>query len=918
MLISRKWFSVRAGDRLISYMDPKTMLTTNKTYLYRAERVAFVCSLFVALSAVTDLQAQQLFSVNNAPLSQAQQNALAELSKDRVTPASMQTAPFEISLQATDGSALILKNEQNGATVVLSNFAKDINEITITPILIAELKNAALGEGSDFTCNLVNGLGKGTLSLVDTVAFTLNKEVTLPTFEYADKGSIKQSTTNDRKLVGVTLSRPSLLPTNNDPKTLKAVEIEADKYATYVYLYELPNGDVTTWVEKDPFLSMGGEIEPAAIKTVDVGVEGGLPFTLTTDNLTEEQQACAVGILEDLSAHLQGEASVRVYMGFERMGAGVLGGSSILSGRQLDGSDWLYVSSLYNNLVGGQVFDTDGYDIIIHYNTAYEDEFYYGLERACPATKIDFFSVVEHEVMHGLGFASDIYNESADYLYNRPFVYDIFLSYNGQKLVENNQNFRAKAIVSGNLIWIGESVKKVVGREPKMFAPAVFNPGSSVGHWDDSETFTTLMHWSVGDGEMNYLGEADLALMQDIGWTISDDSRVSEDGFVYVISKGAIKIIGYQGKASDLVVPSQLEGKDVITIGAAAFMGNKTIKNIAISDTVTTLGDSVFKESAIETITLGSAVKKIGSRWVANAKSLANIYVSEFSENYSSIEGVLFNDSASVICQYPGGRADVAYYIPDSVTEVAAEAFMGSNLQSIYLSSNVATLGDGWISGSTSLSEIVVDPENQVYQSIDGALLNKSGSTLVRVPEGVEGEFIVPENVKTIGNACFASCKKITNVEMADTVRRLDSDSFCYCTNLERLSLGSALTTIGAYAFYGDNKLSALYFYGPTPTVSNYAFIGLPMDDDGNIATVAYYAKGAKGWTNPWKGLKTEAMIINPTISGSVVDGMLVLDFEGVLYSSDDLQTWTKVVGAKSPLTVKLDAAKRFYRTAGE
>lgn len=773
--------------------------------------LAFVCFLLTVLFAISNLQAQQLFSVGKTELSQAQQDTLKELTKDRIVPASPQTVPFDISLQQiTDDSVLIFKNEYNGATVVLSDLAQDVSKVTITPILIAELKNSVLGEGVDFTCNLVSGLEESSINLIEAIDFTLSETVELPTFEYFDEGTVKQTTVTDRKLAGISVVRPNLIPGNNDPETLKAAQKEAERYATYAYLYELPNGDLTTWVGMDPFVSSSDlEIESASVSTTTVGVSGGVPFKLITENLSSTEQACVERAMKYLSEKIPGSVPVRVVMGFSSnfSSPSVLGGSSTLQGYQLSGSTALYPSSLYNNIVGGQVKSGGtktgySYDIYIRFNTDWRNKFYYGVQRtSCPSDEYDFFSTVAHEVIHGLGFSSNIYYSNGSYLFSKPSIYDTFLSYNGIKLVDRTQSFRARAIVSENLVWTGNNVKSKLGRQAKLYAPSSYNSGSSVLHWDDSETFTTLMHWTLSAGKVNYFGDVDAALLLDIGWSGSEGktTEVTQNGIKYVLNLSAhtAAIVGYTSAiSSNVTIPEKVSYNN----------GQYSVTVIRATDSTGAFEDCI---------------------------------------TLKSIE------------------------IPASVTSVEDYAFVNCcNLEKVLFLGNKPTAGVGIFGGNTSKLSCVYFISGKNGWTNDGTWRGKATKAVASKPV-------------------------ITDQPKSQTVS-------------EGASVTFSVSATGSDLKYQWNK-DGKAINGAT--VSGYTITGAKISDAGNY-TVTVSNDGGSVTSNE----AILKVIAKPEIHGEILDGGLLLTFDGTLEVSEDGINWT-AIDSVSPYTVKMTGTKKFFRS---
>ena len=128
--------------------------------------------------------------------------------------------------------------------------------------------------------------------------------------------------------------------------------------------------------------------------------------------------------------------------------------------------------------------------------------------------------------------------------------------------------------------------------------------------------------------------------------------------------------------------------------------------------------------------------------WQEHSEEIREIAVSE---GVTSVSGYAFAYTAAETVS-----------LPESLVYIGEEAFSGcSELKSIYIPAGVMMIeGDAF--ASYGLKEINVSPENSCFSSFEGILFNKTGTTLVRYPQGrEETEYAVPGFVKRIGYAAF-------------------------------------------------------------------------------------------------------------------------------------------------------------------
>lgn len=213
-------------------------------------------------------------------------------------------------------------------------------------------------------------------------------------------------------------------------------------------------------------------------------------------------------------------------------------------------------------------------------------------------------------------------------------------------------------------------------------------------------------------------------------------------------------------------------------IGGNAF-GGCDFTSIVIPDSVTVIGGfscvdaiadvsySVFAGcDKLETIVLGKGVTKLQHRLFEGCSALASIFipdnvtdieegafnkcpglvkieVAENNPNYCSAGGVLFNKDMTTLIQYPAGRNEVSYTIPDGVVSISYSAFSESQLCSIVVPDSVK----------------VIDSAMPFAIEYIGAFTNC---------ENLE-TLVLGKGVKTIQMDAFSGCTALKNIYYTGT-----------------------------------------------------------------------------------------------------------------------------------------------------
>ena len=69
---------------------------------------------------------------------------------------------------------------------------------------------------------------------------------------------------------------------------------------------------------------------------------------------------------------------------------------------------------------------------------------------------------------------------------------------------------------------------------------------------------------------------------------------------------------------------------------------------------------------------------------------------------------------------------------------------------------------------------------------------------------------IVPEGVRTIGEAAFRNCDRLEKIKIPSTVDTLPADVFYHCFELDKVENKGSIRYIGARAFYFCLKLRSV------------------------------------------------------------------------------------------------------------
>ena len=265
------------------------------------------------------------------------------------------------------------------------------------------------------------------------------------------------------------------------------------------------------------------------------------------------------------------------------------------------------------------------------------------------------------------------------------------------------------------------------------------------------------------------------------------------DFVIDILEDGTAEITKYKGKETDIVVPSDISGYKVISIGDEAFYGFSSLTSIILSEGITRIGNEAFHKCVnLNSITLPDSLTAIGIGAFYGCRSLSSITLPE---NLTVIEQYAFYDCSSLI----------SITLPDSLITIGANPFFAcKNLESINVSA-----------------------ENSTFASIDGVLFNKEENSLISFPAGRKiSEYSIPQDTVSIGESAFRGCDSLTSVILPDGLIIIGNGAFYECSSLMSITFPESLARINKYAFTGCSGLTSLIFPERLWQIESYAFYG--------------------------------------------------------------------------------------------
>jgi hypothetical protein len=98
--------------------------------------------------------------------------------------------------------------------------------------------------------------------------------------------------------------------------------------------------------------------------------------------------------------------------------------------------------------------------------------------------------------------------------------------------------------------------------------------------------------------------------------------------WTYSTDNGTITITGYTGPGGAVIIPGEINGLPVTTIGGAAFFNCRSLTSMTISDSVTAIWSGAFNNcTSLSSVTIGDGVTNIGIEAFGACSSLTTVTI---------------------------------------------------------------------------------------------------------------------------------------------------------------------------------------------------------------------------------------------------------------------------------------------------
>lgn len=355
--------------------------------------------------------------------------------------------------------------------------------------------------------------------------------------------------------------------------------------------------------------------------------------------------------------------------------------------------------------------------------------------------------------------------------------------------------------------------------------------------------------------------------LEEAGETVAEEN----ENYEYVVENGTVRITKYIGSATDVVIPEQIEGKNVTSIGRLAFAeeygaarkitsvlipskvtelqygvfcGCRSLNKITFSNSgnLKTIGDSAFERVGSQSIELPNGVETLGSCvfFCADVEKvkLPNTVTSMGNSCFKTCQSLKDVTLSSSLKKIPDNAFENTISLeniklPDSITEISGGAFAYSGLRTLTLPAHIESIGE-WAFSNTKITSVTF-PNSLTYLG---------GSAFYRC-----------KDLKTVKfgtglNAVFWGTFEQTGIKNLDlgNVQVIYKEAFIN-SDLETLNIPSSVTDVQYWSFSSNKNLTSITVSPNLMRLENGAFSDTKWyaNQPEGVTYIGHIAYGYKG-----------------------------------------------------------------------
>ena len=297
----------------------------------------------------------------------------------------------------------------------------------------------------------------------------------------------------------------------------------------------------------------------------------------------------------------------------------------------------------------------------------------------------------------------------------------------------------------------------------------------------------------------------------DITWTLL------ENGLLELSGTGAMEDFRSYGKAPWYSNRSKIleirVGSGITTLGNNAFGGCDRAAGVSLPAGLKRIGQNAFTGcKALRSVTVPEGVTELGNNAFSSCAALAQI----------SLPGSLRTIGLGAFYKCD---ALTDFLVPEGVTSLGDKAFSEcAALETVSLPASLEQIGNLVFNMCGRLTAITVaDGNDNFCHDEQYALYDREKTTLLAVPGGFRGVFVIPDTVTTVADEAAEYCSGMTGVLIPDAVTTLGRFAFAY-NSLSHVTVPESITVIPDGCFFYNEELASVSIPETVTEIGGSAF----------------------------------------------------------------------------------------------
>ncbi len=307
----------------------------------------------------------------------------------------------------------------------------------------------------------------------------------------------------------------------------------------------------------------------------------------------------------------------------------------------------------------------------------------------------------------------------------------------------------------------------------------------------NAETFSTQgFHFNVlayGVELVSNVDENGVKVVPDYSGDIIIPDKVSYDGQDYFVTQIASDAFEYSHDVTSVIMPKFLK-----IIKERAFRDCNKISRLVFNEGLVTIGADNFNGCPLTELILPSTVTKIG-QYCFNSLPITSLN------------------------------------LPDNLQRIEVQCFSYcDNLKSVNIGKSLTVISPYFLLGCINLTEINISDKNERFKVENNSIIDMALQSLVRVPGGFIGKYIVPDVLK-IETSAIGHCPYISEIIFNENLEEIDYVGCAWNDNVISVIIPDKVKTIGYESFAYNNKLETVTIGKSVNLVDIDAFSHCPM-----------------------------------------------------------------------------------------